>query len=234
MEGPPGPGAWPLRRVMRILLIEDDMMLGEAVLQGLRQEGYAADWVRDGISAQLAIGDACYGLVLLDLGLPGKSGLDVLRKARADGLATPVLVLTARDEVPDRIKALDSGADDYMVKPFSLDEMLARIRVLLRRAAGRRAPRLQRGSIDLDPASHRVMHNQQPIELSPREFNILQALLESEGEVVSRRRLEDMLYGWGDEVESNSVEVHIHRLRRKLGRDAIQTVRGAGYRLAGD
>ncbi|TCV90313.1 response regulator [Sulfurirhabdus autotrophica] len=214
---------------MRLLLVEDDTMLGDGVRAGLMQEGFTVDWVQDGASAQLAIQAETYSLIILDLGLPKLSGLDLLKQLRQSGNTIPVLILTARDTVADRVKGLDSGADDYLIKPFDLDELSARIRALLRRNTGRATPQVIHGNIMLDPAAHSVTSSGIPIELSTREFAVLQALLENSGRVMSREQLEQQLYGWNDEVESNAVEVHIHHLRKKLGTELIRTVRGVGY-----
>ena len=189
------------------------------------------DWVQDGRSAELALETTSYALVLLDLGLPKKDGLAVLHGWRRRDLTVPVLILTARDAVPDRVKGLDSGADDYLVKPFDLSELLARIRALLRRQAGRVRELVEIGGVRLDPAAHTVEYQGQPVALSAREFALLHALLEQPGVVLSREQLEEQLYGWGEEVESNTIEVHIHNLRRKLSPGVIRTVRGVGYRL---
>lgn len=214
---------------MRLLLVEDDIMIGESVSRGLRQERYAVDWVRDGKAAELALDSESYSLVLLDLGLPRKSGMDVLRHLRKHDNDLPVLVVTARDGVEDRIEGLDAGADDYMVKPFDLDEMLARVRALLRRASGRGQPALSAGDLTLDPISRRVCLRGVEVALSGKEFALLRALMERPGAVLSRAQLEERLYGWGDEVESNAIEVHIHNLRKKLGGECLRNVRGVGY-----
>lgn len=216
---------------MRVLLVEDDEMIGDSLRKGLRGEGFTVDWARDGRDAELALETTEYALVLLDLGLPRKDGLAVLRDWRRRGNAVPVLVLTARDAVPDRVKGLDSGADDYLVKPFDLTELLARMRALLRRQTGRARDLIEVGTLRLDPVAHTVEYRGQPVLLSAREFTLLHALLETPGAVLSREQLEDRLYGWGEEVESNAVEVHIHNLRRKLDPRVIRTVRGVGYRL---
>ena len=216
---------------MRVLLVEDDAMIGESLRKGLRGEGFTVDWARDGRDAELALETTEYALVLLDLGLPKKDGLAVLRDWRQRGNTVPVLVLTARDAVPDRVRGLDSGADDYLVKPFDLTELLARIRALLRRQAGRARDLIEVGALRLDPIAHAVEYRGQAMQLSAREFALLRALLETPGAVLSREQLEDRLYGWGEEVESNAVEVHIHNLRRKLDPRIIRTVRGVGYRL---
>jgi DNA-binding response OmpR family regulator len=215
--------------VMRLLLVEDDALLGDGIKAGLKQAGFAVDWVQDGNMAQLALESEEYALLVLDIGLPKISGLDLLKWLRQRGSDLPVLMLTARDTVADRIGGLDSGADDYLVKPFDLDELVARLRALLRRSAGKANPVLQHGNIVLDLAAHAVAVHGQPVELSAREFSLLHELLQNSGRVLSREQLEQRLYGWGEEVESNSVEVHIHHLRKKLGSDLIRTVRGVGY-----
>ncbi|HOB60857.1 MAG TPA: response regulator transcription factor [Candidatus Competibacteraceae bacterium] len=216
---------------MRILLVEDDPMIGDSLRKGLRAESFTVDWVQDGRGAELAVDTTDYALVLLDLGLPKKDGLAVLHGWRQRGLTMPVLILTARDAVPDRVKGLDSGADDYLTKPFDLTELLARMRALLRRQGGRARDWLENGALRLDPVSHTVEYRAQPVSLSAREFAVLHALMEMPGAVLSREQLEDRLYGWGEEVESNTIEVHIHNLRRKLAPPLIRTVRGVGYRL---
>jgi len=216
---------------MRLLLVEDDPMVGESIRDGLGQEGYTVDWVRDGRGAETALGAEPYAAVLLDLGLPRMDGLDVLRAARAQRNDVPILVITARDAVADRIKGLDAGADDYLVKPFDLDELAARVRALVRRAEGRAEPVVRHGPIALDPATRAVTLRGRPVELSGREFALLQALLARPGAVLSRAQLEERLYGWDEEVGSNAVEVHIHNLRRKLGADTIRNVRGVGYTI---
>jgi len=217
---------------MRLLLVEDDNMIGDAVRAGLRQEGFTVDWVREAEAGDTALRTEPYALLLLDLGLPRKSGLEWLRELRKRGDPTPVLVITARDAVADRIAGLDGGADDYLVKPFDLDELAARVRAVLRRHGGRAAPLLQHGELTLDPATRQATWKGQPVTLSAREYALLAALLERPGAILSRAQLEQRLYGWGEEVESNAVEVHIHHLRRKLGADTIRNVRGLGYTLA--
>lgn len=217
---------------MRLLLVEDDPMIGESIRKGLRGEGYSVDWVQDGRAAEIAIESEPYALVLLDLGLPRKDGLAVLAGLRRRRDRVPVLILTARDAVPDRVKGLDLGADDYLVKPFDLDELAARIRALLRRHEGRAGPLLEFGGLTLDPATHAVKYRGRDIPVSAREFALLAALLERPGATLSRAQLEERLYGWGDEVASNAIEVHVHNLRKKLGEGAIRTVRGAGYSIA--
>ena len=218
---------------MHVLLVEDDRMIGESVKAGLRQDAFAVDWVRDAEAADLALAAGPYALVLLDLGLPGRSGLQWLRQLRSRGQALPVLILTARDAVSDRVAGLDSGADDYLVKPFDLAELAARIRALLRRQAGRAAPSLRHGDVALDPVTREATLKGKPVSLSSREFALLSALMERPAAVLSRAQLEERLYGWGEEVESNAVEVHIHHLRRKLGAQFIRNVRGLGYTLSG-
>jgi len=214
---------------MRLLLAEDDPMIGKSVQIGLKKEAYAVDWVRDGVAAELALIHDVYDLLLLDLGLPRKSGLEVLAGLRAKKNTLPVLILTARDAVADRVKGLDRGADDYLVKPFDLDELTARVRALLRRRGGRAEPVIEHGGLRVNPVSHEVSLNGQPVSLSAREFALLTALLERPGVPLSRKQLEDRIYGWGEEVESNAVEVYIHALRRKLDSEWVRNVRGVGY-----
>ena len=216
---------------MRLLLVEDDPMIGASVQSGLRQEGHSVDWVRDGAAAELAIANGVHELVLLDLGLPRKSGLEMLVNLRRKGITVPVLVITARDSVADRVKGLDAGADDYLVKPFDLDELSARIRALMRRQGGRASPVIEHGPLLLNPATHEVFLNGSPVSLSGREFALLHALMEQPGVPLSRAQLEERIYGWDEEVESNTVEVYIHSLRRKLGSEWIRNVRGVGYRV---
>jgi len=214
---------------MRLLLIEDDPMIGAGVQTGLRQEGYAVDWARDGEAATLALATQAYDLLLLDLGLPRKDGLTLLAELRRRGNAAPVLVMTARDAVADRVRGLDTGADDYLVKPFDLDELLARVRALLRRQVGRAEPELRVGGLRLDPVTHEVWLDDAAVALSAREYSLLLTLLEQPGKPFSRAELEERLYGWGEEIESNAVEVYIHALRRKLGPQWIRNLRGVGY-----
>ncbi len=214
---------------MRILLVEDDPMLGDGLRAGLRQLGFQVDWVRDGEAAERELASGVYAAGVLDLGLPRKDGLEVLQALRARGVATPVLVLTARDAVPDRIRGLDLGADDYVVKPVDLHELGARLRSLVRRAHGQMQDSLRSGAVVLEPAARRVSLNGQAVALSTREFDLLHALMRNAGRVMSREQLEEQLYSWGHEVDSNAVEVHIHHLRRKLQPELIQTVRGVGY-----
>ncbi|HQT26163.1 MAG TPA: response regulator [Burkholderiales bacterium] len=214
---------------MRILLVEDDESLGDGVRVGLAQERFTVDWVKDGKEALAALESENYGLMILDLGLPRLSGIDLLKLIRSRGMTIPVIILTARDTVADRILGLDCGADDYVVKPFDLDELAARIRALTRRKMGRAEPLLVHGNIVLDPAAHKVTLDGEEVSLSPREFAVLRELMENTGIVLSRDRLEQSLYGWNEEVESNALEVHIHHLRRKLGVKLIRTIRGVGY-----
>ncbi len=219
---------------MRILLAEDDALLGDGLQAGLRQEGFDVDWARDGIAAEHALANAPYAALVLDLGLPRRSGDELLARLRAKGERLPVLILTARDGVGDRIRGLDGGADDYLVKPADLHELAARLRALIRRARGEAAPKLRAGEIELDPARREVTSRGVPVSLQPREFALLQELLLNAGRALSREQLEERLYAWDEEVGSNAVEVHVHHLRRKLGPDAIRTVRGVGYLVAKD
>ncbi|CAN7592842.1 response regulator transcription factor [Acidovorax sp. LjRoot74] len=214
---------------MRLLLVEDDFMIGEAVLDLLRAEQYAVDWVRDGDAADAALCTQAYDLVMLDLGLPKRDGLAVLRALRARKNRTPVLVATARDAVAQRIEGLDAGADDYVLKPYDLDELLARIRALLRRAAGRAEPVYEHQGVSINPATREVTVRGTPVVLSGREWAVLEPLIARPGMVLSRQQLEDKLYGWGDEVSSNAVEVYVHGLRKKLGPELVLNVRGVGY-----
>jgi len=216
---------------MRVLIVEDDPLLGDALAAGLKQRGFEADWVQDGRDAQAAIHVEPFAAVVLDLGLPGLGGLELLRRERARGNKVPVLILTARDAVQDRIAGLDSGADDYVVKPTDLDELAARLRALVRRSKGEPAPVLQIGPLVLDPAARMVTRDGQPMDLPPREFTLLQELMLNAGRVLSREQLEERMYRWGDEVESNAVEVHVHHLRRKLGAQVVKTIRGVGYMM---
>jgi len=214
---------------MRILLAEDDPMIGESLRKGLRGEGFTVDWVQDGPSAERALETSDYALVLLDLGLPRKDGLAVLGGWRQRGLTVPVLILTARDAVPDRVKGLDSGADDYLVKPFDVAELKARLRALLRRSFNRPQPALEYDGITLDPASQTVTWQGRPVSLQRKEFILLHELIAQPGRVLTRDKLQQVLYGWGEEVESNAIEVHIHHLRKKFTPELIRTVRGVGY-----
>jgi two-component system, OmpR family, response regulator QseB len=214
---------------MRVLVVEDDRMIAKGLHTALKQDGYAVDGVSDGRSAAEALRSSRFDVVLLDLGLPERDGLEVLRELRSRGDATPVIIVTARDDVQNRIQGLDAGADDYIVKPFDLDEVAARMRSVLRRTAGRGDPCIRHRGITLDPVSHVVERGGVPVVLSAHEFSVLEALLQRPGTVLSRAQLEDRLYGWSEGIESNAVEVYVHGLRRKLGNDAIRTLRGVGY-----
>lgn len=214
---------------MRVLLVEDDALLGDGVRAGLKQAGFAVDWAQDGQAAKLAIETEEYALMVLDLGLPKLNGTELLKWLRGSHSKLPVLILTARDTVSDRVAGLNAGADDYLIKPFDLDELIARLNALLRRSAGKVTQSLQHADIELTPSTHQVSKNGKIIELSGREFALLHELLLHIGRVQSREQLEQHLYGWGEEVESNSVEVHIHHLRKKLGTELIRTLRGVGY-----
>jgi two-component system OmpR family response regulator/two-component system response regulator QseB len=214
---------------MRLLLVEDDVMIGESVLDALRADGYAVDWVRDAQHAEAAWSSAPYDVVLLDLGLPRGDGMELLRKARARRDRTPVLIATARDAVSERIRGLDTGADDYLLKPYDLDELLARVRALLRRSAGRAEPVFEHGAVRLNPATHEATLRGQPVTLSQREWAVLEALIARPGAILSRAQLEEKLYSWKDEISSNAVEVYVHSLRKKLGAELIHNIRGMGY-----
>lgn len=216
---------------MRILLAEDDSLLGDGLRAGLRQLGFQVDWVRDGVAAERELRAEPYAAAVLDLGLPLRDGMDVLAAVRKAGIAVPVLVLTARDAVPDRVRGLNAGADDYVVKPVDLHELAARLRALVRRAHGQPREALTAQDVVLDPAARSVHQDGNPVTLSSREFDLLHALMLNAGRVLSREQLEQQLYSWGQEVESNAIEVHVHHLRRKLGNALIQTVRGVGYLL---
>ncbi len=216
---------------MRLLVVEDDTMIGESVVDALRSEHHAVDWVRDGAQADSALRSGDYDLLLLDLGLPKLDGLAVLRALRGRKQSLPVLIATARDAVQQRIEGLDAGADDYLLKPYDTDELLARIRALLRRSAGRAEPVYQHGDVSINPATREVSVKGMPVQLSAREWAVLEPLLVRPGLVLSRAQLEEKLYGWGDEIHSNAVEVYIHGLRRKLGPELIRNVRGVGYRV---
>lgn len=214
---------------MRLLLVEDDPLLGDGIRAGLCQEDYTVDWFKVGRDAEAALKSEHYDLMILDLGLPDISGIALLKQLRNRGNDLPVLILTARDAIQDRVAGLDSGADDYMVKPFDLDELSARLRALLRRHSGRASSEIRHGNLLLDPAAHSVTLDEKPIDISPREYAVLHLLLENTGKVMSRARLEEGLYSWGEEVESNAIEVYIHHLRKKLGASLIRTIRGVGY-----
>lgn len=214
---------------MRLLLVEDDEILGDGLVEGLKMEGYAVDWLTNGKLADEALKVNSYELIVLDLSLPDMEGLDILKALRARKDETPVMVLTAKDTVPDRVLGLDSGADDFVIKPFELDEVCARLRALARRNEGRSVPNIEYKGIVLDPASHQVTWNDEKVDLSQKEFEILSFLMGNIGRVISRARLEESLYSWDSDVESNTVEVHIHHLRKKLDPSIIRTVRGVGY-----
>ncbi|MBD3813657.1 MAG: response regulator transcription factor [Betaproteobacteria bacterium] len=216
---------------MRILLVEDDPMIGEAVATALKDAAYAVDWVRDGRTASHALDAAEHQAVLLDLGLPGRGGLEVLRRLREADRRLPVIIVTARDSVDDRIQGLDLGADDYLVKPFDVNELLARMRAVIRRQGGQAAPVLGNGRVSLDPATREAAGGDRTATLSAREFALLQALLLRPGAILTRSELEERIYGWNEEVESNAVDFLIHGVRRKLGQDVIKNVRGAGWRV---
>ncbi|MYM27988.1 response regulator [Duganella sp. CY15W] len=216
---------------MRLLLIEDDPMIGESMEEVLRRENYAVDWVRDGDSGLLALRQDVYDLLLLDLGLPRKQGMQVLRQYRAQGGATPVLIVTARDATASRVEGLDGGGDDYLVKPFEVDELLARIRALLRRGKPQHQAVVNYCGLRVDLAAHVASLHGLPLHLPAREFAVLRALLDTPGSVVSKSQLEERIYGWGEEIESNTIDVYIHHLRKKLGSGFIQNIRGVGYKL---
>jgi two-component system OmpR family response regulator len=216
---------------MRILLIEDDTMIGAAVSVALKDAAYSVDWVKDGVTASQVLGQGEHQCVLLDLGLPGRDGLEVLRRLRLGGNKVPVIVITARDGVEDRIKGLDFGADDYLLKPFNVNELLARLRAVIRRQGGQAAPLLSNGRVTLDPASHQAQCGDTLVTLSAREFALLHALLLRPGAILARAELEERIYGWNEEVESNAVDFLIHGIRKKLGADTIKNVRGAGWRV---
>lgn len=219
---------------MRLLLVEDDEMIGSALRRGLQHAGHSVDWTRDASTAQAALAGAPYELVLLDLGLPGQDGLVFLAALRRAKNAVPVIISTARDALADRVRGLDLGADDYLVKPFDFDELAARIRAVVRRRAGHASGRLEHGVLALDPATHEAWLEDVAVTLSAKEFAILHTLMERPSAVISRTKLEERLYGWDEEIGSNAVEVHVHNLRRKLGDQRIVTVRGVGYRLGGE
>jgi two-component system OmpR family response regulator/two-component system response regulator QseB len=214
---------------MRILLAEDDTMLGDGLRAGLRQQGFQVDWVRDGRAAEHELASGVYAAGVLDLGLPVMDGIDVLKSVRSRRVQTPILILTARDTVPERVLGLDSGADDYVLKPVDLYELAARLRSLVRRSSGQVQEILTLAGVAIDPSSRKATLNNEAIALSTREFDLLHALMRNAGRVLSREQLEQQMYSWGHEVESNAIEVHIHHLRRKLGSELIQTVRGVGY-----
>ena len=217
---------------MRVLLVEDDPMIGKAVQQGLRNAGFSVDWVQTGPDAELALGNDVYRAAILDLSLPGKDGLQILTSIRQQGRAIAVLIVSARDATADRISGLNLGADDYLVKPFDLHELIARLHAILRRQSGQVQPLLSSGPLTLDPLSRQVSLHASPVSLSRREFALLETLMRGMGGVVTRAALEEAIYGWGEEIESNAIEVHLHNLRKKIGIDTIKNVRGVGYRVA--
>lgn len=221
---------------MRVLLVEDDRMIGDAVYAALKDAAYAADWVRDGEQALLSLATHSYDLVLLDLGLPRRDGVEVLQQLRLQGNQVPLLIVTARDALEDRLNGLDAGADDYVLKPFAMSELLARARAVMRRKAGNAAPLMSNGLFTLNPATRQVCHllRDETHTLSAREYALLQALIAQPGQIFSRSELESKIYGWGEEVESNAIEYFIHSLRKKLGSDAIQNVRGVGWKVSKD
>lgn len=217
---------------MRVLLVEDDELLGDGVREGLKQYGYTVDWVKDGQAARQAVLVENFDLVVLDIGLPRLSGLDVLKTMRSKNIATPVVILTAREGTDDKVKGLDTGADDYLVKPFKLEELCARLRALQRRTTARSEPTITIGAVCLNPASHSVVINDEPVNISRREFALLSKLMENAGRVMSREALTQTLYGWGDDVDSNALEVHVHNLRKKFSDQLdIRTIRGVGYMI---
>lgn len=217
---------------MRILLVEDDPMIGDALCVALRDAAYAVDWVKEGEAAINALGSSEHEAVLLDLGLPNGDGIEVLKKLRADDGTTPVIIITARDRLEDRVKGLDLGADDYLTKPFDIDELLARLRATMRRKGGQASPLLSNGILSLNPATREVIKGELSCRLSAREFSLMQALMLRPGTILTRKQLEESIYGWNEEVESNAVDFLIHGIRKKLGSDAIKNVRGAGWMVA--
>lgn len=217
---------------MRVLVVEDDYALGEGLFQAMRQDGYAVDWVTDGLLALQSLEAEHFDLMILDLGLPKRDGLNVLRDIRQAGEGLPVLILTARDAVTDRVQGLDAGADDYLTKPFDVGELSARVRALIRRSQGLSTPEITAGDLRMDPAVHKVTLRGDVVELSPKEFSLLRAMMLRAGRVIPRYTLQESAYAWGQEIESNALEVHVHNLRKKLGKERIRTVRGVGYELA--
>lgn len=214
---------------MRILLVEDDPLLGEGICSGLRRDNHVVDWTKTGEQALIATKNSSHDVVILDIGLPGISGLEVLKKARSNGYETPILILTAQNAPADLVTGLDTGADDYLTKPFEFDELCARLRALIRRTRGLTVQQIQHKNIVIDSAAHTVHIDDKSVDLSRREFALLEELVSKKGQVLSRNYLEEKLYGWGDEIESNTIEVYIHHLRKKFGSDLIKTVRGVGY-----
>lgn len=216
---------------MRVLVVEDDEMVGSGICKWLTKEGHTVDWLQDGLSAKQALQTDMFDIIVLDIGLPKMNGLELLHLIRSRGITIPVLLLTANDTIDDRVRGLDSGADDYLTKPYELEELSARIRALYRRFSLRAEPTIQYGDIILDPASHAVTYHGEEANLSRREFALLHTLLANVGRVLSREHLTQTLYGWGDDVDSNALEVHIHNLRKKFGGDFIRTIRGVGYMI---
>ena len=214
---------------MRILLVEDDDLLGDGIQKSLGHLGFTVDWMRDGKQGENALTGEEYAAVVLDLGLPQQDGLALLQSVRGKGLSVPVLILTARDSKLDKLKGFNLGADDYVIKPIDMEELAARLRALIRRSAGRASPRIQTGAVEIDPGTRQVWHEGVPVELSAKEFAVLELLVLNAGRVLTRAQLEQSLYGWGDSADSNTIEVFIHHLRKKLGSDFIQTLRGIGY-----
>jgi DNA-binding response OmpR family regulator len=214
---------------MRILLVEDDALLGDGIQRSLQHLGFTVDWLRDGKQGENALTSEEYAAVVLDIGLPQQDGLTLLQSVRNKGLNTPVLILTARDSKLDKLKGFNLGADDYVIKPVDMEELAARLRALIRRSAGRAAPRIRTGAVEIDPETHQAWCEGKPVELSAKEFSVLELLVQNSGRVLTRAQLEQSLYGWGDSTDSNTIEVFIHHLRKKLGSDFIQTLRGIGY-----
>lgn len=216
---------------MRLLLIEDDPMIGKSIREGLKRDGYSVDWVRDGWAGEQSAKSESYEMIILDIGLPRMDGLSLLSSIRATGQTMPVLIITARSEIEDRVMGLDAGADDYLVKPFSMSELSARVRALLRRSFGRADTNVAAGGLEVNPQTREVFVNGKSITLSHRELALIEHLMRRPGAIISKSKLEQSIYGWGEEVESNTVEVHISNLRKKLGAEKIATVRGVGYRI---
>ena len=214
---------------MRILLVEDDALLGDGMQKSLSHLGFTVDWMRDGKQGENALTSEEYAAVVLDLGLPQQDGLALLQSARAKGMRTPILILTARDEKLDKLKGFNLGADDYVIKPIDMEELAARLRALIRRSAGRASPHIKIGNVEIDPDARQAWHEGKPVELSAKEFAVLELLVQNAGRVLTRAQLEQSLYGWGDSADSNTIEVFIHHLRKKLGSSFIQTLRGIGY-----
>lgn len=214
---------------MRILLVEDDELLGDGICKSLGHLGFTVDWLRNGREAETALGTEEYAAIILDIGLPERDGLTLLQLARSRGVSTPILMLTARDATPDKLKGFSLGADDYVIKPVDMEELAARLHALIRRAGGRAAPRIQAGEVEIDPDTRQAWKAGQPVELSAKEFTVLEMLMQNVGRVMTRAQLEQSLYGWSEGADSNTIEVFIHHLRKKLGSNFIQTLRGIGY-----